>query len=109
MIGSAVWPLKVAYLFNFRKPRISRLEKGTLDQFFEPKLAPIDPTMEVALVKHDLRNISAFGADGIRADRQELQRPELQCKMHVAFYTVALSSWLPSHPPLRPKYSVGHA
>ena len=22
MIGSAVWPLKVAYLFNFRKPRI---------------------------------------------------------------------------------------
>ena len=52
-----------------------------------PKLAPIDPTMEVALVKHDLRNISALGEDGIGA-----KRPELQCKMQHAFYTVALAS-----------------
>ena len=32
-----------------------------------------DPTMEVALVKHDLRNISASVEDGIGADRPELQ------------------------------------
>ena len=43
--------------------------------------------MEVALVKHDLRNISALGEDGIGA-----KRPELQCKMQHAFYTVALAS-----------------
>ena len=36
---------------------ISRLEEGTLGSIFEPKLAPIDPNMEVALVKDDLRNI----------------------------------------------------
>ena len=40
-----------------------------------PKLAPIDPTMEAAIVRHTLRNISAFGEDGIGA-----ARPELQCK-----------------------------
>ena len=39
----------------------------------EPKLPLIDPTMEVYFVKHDLRNISAFVEDGIRADRPELQ------------------------------------
>ena len=50
-----------------------------------PKLPPIDPTMKVAFVKHDLRNISALGEDGIGAHRLELQ-----CKSHVenhAFYT----------------------
>ena len=66
---------------------ISRLEKGTLGSIFEHKLAPIDPTMEVALVKHGLRNISAFGEDGIGA-----KRPELQCKMQHTFYTAALAS-----------------
>ena len=48
-----------------------------LGQLCEPKLPPIDPTMEVAFVKHDLRNISALGEDGIGAHRLELQ-----CKMH---------------------------
>ena len=38
-----------------------------------PKLAPIDPAMEAAIVRHALRNISAFGEDGIGADRPELQ------------------------------------
>ena len=41
-----------------------------------PILVPIDPAMEAAIVRHDLRNISALGEDGIRA-----ARPELQCKM----------------------------
>ena len=40
-----------------------------------PKLALIYPAMEAAIVRHDLRNISALGEDGIGADR-----PELQCK-----------------------------
>ena len=40
-----------------------------------PKLAPIDPAMEAAIVRHALRNISALGEDGIGA-----ARPELQCK-----------------------------
>ena len=40
-----------------------------------PKLAPIDPTMEAAIVRHVLRNIFALGEDGIGA-----ARPELQCK-----------------------------
>ena len=48
--------------------------------------------MEVAFVKHDLRNISAFGENGIGADM-----PELQCKMHVENYTFccvfALGAW----------------
>ena len=59
--------------------------KGLWGQFCEPKLPPIDPTMEIAFAKHDLRNILAIGEHGIRADR-----PELQCKMNVenhAFYT----------------------
>ena len=38
-----------------------------------PKLAPIDPAMEAAIVRHALRNISVFGEDGIGADRPELQ------------------------------------
>ena len=38
-----------------------------------PKLPPIDPAMEAAIVRHALRNISAFGEDGIGADRPELQ------------------------------------
>ena len=46
----------------------------------------LDPNnMEVAFVKHDPRNISAFGEDRIGANR-----PELQCQMHLenfAFYT----------------------
>ena len=41
-----------------------------------PKLAPIDPTMEAAIVRHVLRNISA-----LREDRIGAARPELQCKM----------------------------
>ena len=63
----------------------SRLVIGTFGQFCEPKLPPIDLTMEEAFVKHDPRNISAFGEEGIGANR-----PELQCQMHVennAFYT----------------------
>ena len=44
-------------------------------QFWAPNLARIDPAMEAAIVRHDLRNISALGEDGSRADR-----PELQCK-----------------------------
>ena len=47
--------------------------KGLWGQFCEPKLPPIDPTMEVVFVKHDLRNISASVEDGIGADRPELQ------------------------------------
>ena len=43
--------------------------------------------MEVALVKHDLRNILALGEDGIGA-----KGPELKYKMQHAFYTVALAS-----------------
>ena len=42
-----------------------------------PKLAPIDPAMEVAIVRHALRNISALGEGGIGA-----ARPELECKTH---------------------------
>ena len=37
------------------------------------KLAPIDPAMEAAIVRHALRNISALGEDGIGAARPELQ------------------------------------
>ena len=67
------------------------------------------PTMEVAFVKHDLRNISAFGEDGMRTDRPELQW-EIHCRLeHHAFYSVALACWLWSLPPQRPKYSLGHA
>ena len=40
-----------------------------------PKLVPIDPAMEAAIVRHALRNILALGEDGIGA-----ARPELQCK-----------------------------
>ena len=84
----------------------SRLPRG---QFCEAKPAPNDPTMEVAFLKHDLRNNSAFGEDGIGANR-----PELQCKMqshfeYHAFYTVALACQLRSHPSQRPKYSLSHA
>ena len=71
-----------------------------LGQFCEPKLPPIDPTMEIAFAKHDLRNILAIGENGIRADR-----PELQCKMNVenhAFYT-ALYLWPVSSDPIVPK------
>ena len=56
--------------------------------------------MEVAFVKHDLRNIFAFGKDGIGADR-----PELQCKMHVenhVFYT-SLKLWPVGCDPILPK------
>ena len=42
-------------------------------QFYEPKRSPIDPTMDVDFVKHDLRNISAFVEDRIGADRPVLQ------------------------------------
>ena len=38
-----------------------------------PKLPPIDPTMEAAIVRHAPRNISAFGEDGIGAEGAELQ------------------------------------
>ena len=47
--------------------------KGLWGQFYGPKLPPIHPTIEVAFVKHDIRNISAFGEDGIGADKPELQ------------------------------------
>ena len=83
---------------------ISLLEKKLWGQFCEPKLPPIDPTMEVAFVKHDLRNISALGEDGIGAT--------VQCKMHDfqhVLYAVALTCGLRSHPPQGPKYSLGHA
>ena len=83
--------------------------QGLRGQFCKSKLAPINPTMEVAFVKHDLRNILAFWEDWVRAER-----PELQSKMHShfehhAFYTVVLACWLQSFPPQRPKYSFGHA
>ena len=51
--------------------------KGLWGQFCEPKLPPIDPTMEVSFAKHDLRNVPAFVEDGIGANRLELH-----CKMH---------------------------
>ena len=54
--------------------------KGLWGQFCEPKLPPIDPTMEVAFVKHVLRNILAFGEHGIGANRLGLQ-----LKMYDAF------------------------
>ena len=38
-----------------------------------PKLPPIDPTMEAAIVSHILKNISAFEEDGIWAEGAELQ------------------------------------
>ena len=63
-VSNGIFP----YLMLF----FSRLVKGLWGQFCEPKLAPINPTMEVAFVKHDLRNISAFGEDGIGANRPEL-------------------------------------
>ena len=41
--------------------------------------------MDVTFVKHDLRNISTFGEDGIGADRPDLQR-KIHFENH-AFYT----------------------
>ena len=60
--------------------------KGLWGQFCEPKLPPIDLTMEVALVKHDLRNILVFGEEGIRADR-----PELQCSVKCMIFNMHLT------------------
>ena len=57
--------------------------KGLWGQFCEPKLPPIDPTMEVVFVKHDLRNISASVEDGIGADR-----PELQCTVKCMIFNM---------------------
>ena len=57
--------------------------KGLWGQFCEPKLPPIDPTMEVAFVKHDLRNILVFGEEGIGADR-----PELQCSVKCMIFNM---------------------
>ena len=65
---------KVIFLYLMLFSAIfSLLVKGLWGRFCEPKLAPINPTMEVAFVKHDLRNISAFGEDGIGANRPELE------------------------------------
>ena len=44
-------------------------------QFLGPKLRPIDPAMERAMVRHILRNISVTGKEEVGAGR-----PELQCK-----------------------------
>ena len=62
---------------------------GLWGQFCEPKLTPTDTTMEVAFVKHDLRKISAFGEDGIGANR-----PELQCQMHVENHALVGCAWI---------------
>ena len=83
--------------------------KGLWGQFCEPKLPPIDLTMEEGFVKHYPRNISAFGKDEIWANR-----PEVQCIMPDfqngrIWHTVALVCLLRSHPPQRPEYSLGHA
>ena len=62
------------------------LLKKLWDQLCELKLPPIDPTMEVAFVKHDLRNISTFGEDGIGADR-----PELQCSVKCMIFNMCFT------------------
>ena len=64
-----------------------RFVKGTLGSIIcEPKLPPIDHTMEVAFVKNDLRNILVFGEEGIGADR-----PELQCSVKCMIFNMHLT------------------
>ena len=41
-------------------------------QFLGPKLHPIDPAMERAMVRHILRNIFGSGKEEVGADRPEL-------------------------------------
>ena len=71
--------MKNAIFDSSRKRHFWLISAGFSDlgvNFWAPKLAWIDPAMEAAIVRHELRNISALRAESIGADR-----PELQCKM----------------------------